>query len=247
MSATPVWLWPNLLCLDAPLVALAWQDLAARSFGAPLHPAGRIALALTVWAVYLADRLIDIRGEGPAPKTARHEFARRHRGVLRVLLGAVLMLGGMVAVVELRRVVLLYGLALAGCVISYLSIFPPRASRWEKQIVAAVLFSAGVLLVPATSLVKWRLVAPAVLFAGLCLCNLVLIELWEAGRAGHLIWMAPASVAALALLRPGGGWQDAVAFSGVLLAGLAVSGSRLSLDARRTLADVALLAALLFR
>ena len=247
MPATPAWLWPNLLSLDAPIVALVWQDLAARSFGTPLHPAARLVLGLTVWAVYLADRLLDSRATALAPKTARHEFSRRHRRGLSALLAAVVLLDGFLAFGELRRAVFLDGLAVAGCVGAYLCVFPLRASGWEKQVFAAVLFSTGVLLVSGAWLGPLHLLLPAALFAGLCLCNLILIELWEKGRARRLLWVAPAGIAALAFARPVSAWQDAVGLSGVLLAAAAICGPRLTADAKRVLADVALLTPLLFR
>jgi hypothetical protein len=243
---TPVWLWPNLLGLDAPIVAVVWQDLAARSFGTPLHLASRVVLGLTVWAVYLADRLLDVREDGPIPNTARHAFTRRHRHELTALMAAVLILAGFVAIVELRRAVFVDGLVVAGCVAAYLSTFPLRASGWEKQVLAAVLFSIGVLLVPVTWLGPLHLLLPAALFAALCLSNLVLIELWESDRVRRLIWLAPAGIAAVAIVRRGA-WQDAVALSGVLLAAVAICGPRLNVSAKRVLADAALLTPLLFR
>src|SRR4051812_25331299 len=100
---TPAWLWLNLLSLDAPIVALVWQDLAARSFGHPLRPAARIVLGLTVWAVYLADRLLDVRAPGAGQNTARHHFYRRHPTKLSVLLAVVLTVDAFTALVELRR------------------------------------------------------------------------------------------------------------------------------------------------
>lgn len=246
MPATPVWLWPNLLGLDAPIVAVVWQDLAARSFGTPLHLASRLVLGLTVWAVYLTDRLLDVR-QKPMPNTARHAFTRCHRQELTALLSAVLILDGFVAIVELRRAVFVDGLVVAGCVAGYLSTFPLRASGWEKQILAAILFSTGVLLVPVTWLGPLHLLAPATLFAALCLSNLVLIELWEGDRARRLLWLAPAGVALAAIVRPAGAWQGAVALSGVLLAAVAMCGPRLTISAKRVLADAALLTPLLFR
>jgi hypothetical protein len=247
MDGTPVWLWLNLLSLDAPLVALLWQDLAARSFGTPLSLASRIVLGLTVWAVYLADRLLDIRSAGPLPDTARHGFSRRHRRELSALLAALLMLDTYIAIADLRRSVFFYGMAVAACVAAYLSTFPLRASGWEKQVLAAVLFSTGVLLVSATGLSLLHLLLPAALFAGLCLCNLVLIELWERDRDRRLSWLAPAGVAGMAIVRPIGAWQHAVALSGILLAAVAICGPRLTVAAKRVLADAALLTPLLFR
>jgi hypothetical protein len=247
MLRTPPWLWLNLLSLDAPVVALVWQDLAARSFGTPLRPAARVVLGLTVWAVYLADRLLDVRATVPLPNTARHHFYRRHPRVMSALLAAVLVADACVAILKLRRAVFLDGVGVAVCVAAYLSIFPLRPSCWEKQVFAAMLFSIGVLLVSFTWLGPWRLLLPAALFGVLCLCNLVLIEYWEGGRKGRFIWLAPAVVAGLAMLPPAGRWQHAVTLSGVLLAAVAIAGPRLTVAAKRVLADAALLTPLLFR
>jgi len=57
----PFWSWLNILSLDAPLIAVLWQALLARTFHIPLRPSGRLALGLTVWAIYLADRVLDAR------------------------------------------------------------------------------------------------------------------------------------------------------------------------------------------
>jgi hypothetical protein len=247
MLRTPPWLWLNLLSLDAPVVALVWQDLAARSFGNPLRLAARVVLGLTVWAVYLADRLLDTRAGGPIPNTARHHFSRRHARALTALLASVLLLDAGVALAELRHVVFFDGAVVAVCVAAYLAIFPMHRSGWEKQILAALLFSVGVLLVSFSWIDPRHLLLPAALFAALCLCNLVLIEYWEGGRERRLVWVAPAAVAGLAMVRPDGPWQHAVALAALLLAAVAVSGRRLTVDAKRVLADAALLTPLLFR
>jgi hypothetical protein len=47
--------WLNLLCLDAPIVAVTWQWLFARTFGAHLNLSLRVLLFLTAWLIYLAD------------------------------------------------------------------------------------------------------------------------------------------------------------------------------------------------
>jgi hypothetical protein len=201
---------------------------------------------LTVWAVYLADRLLDIRASGYKPDTARHNFYRRHPRPLTALLAGVLVFDTFMATVELRQAVFLHGLAVACCVAAYLSVFPLRSSGWEKQLFAAILFSVGVLLVSGTWLSPWHLLLPALLFAGLCLCNLVLMELWERHRENRFVWLAPAAVAAFAILRSGA-WQNAVALSGLIMAVVAVSGPRLTVGVKSALADAALLTPLLFR
>lgn len=247
MSRTAPWLWPNLLSLDAPPVALVWQDLAARAFDAPIRPAARIVLGLTVWAVYLADRLLDVRGAGPIPDTARHRFYRSHRRALAALLAAVLIPDALLAIAELRRAVFVHGLVVAACAGAYLWIFPPRASGWEKQVVAAILFSAGVLLAPAAWVGAGRVLIPGTLFAGLCLSNLILIETWERDIRARFLWLPPAVLAAIAAVRSAGAWDVAIAASGALLAAVALASPRLSQNAKRVLADIVLLTPLLFR
>ena len=75
-----IWLWPNLLSLDAPLVALLWQILFIRCFHAANPASSSILtsalLVSVVWLIYAADRALDAwRGSGLRP---RHEFYRRH-------------------------------------------------------------------------------------------------------------------------------------------------------------------------
>jgi hypothetical protein len=247
MRPTTLWLWPNLLSLDAPLVALVWQDFAAHTFGHPLRLPARVVLALTVWAIYVVDRLLDTRASGRIPDTARHNFYRRHRRAFSVLLAVALSVDLVMAVEELRRAVFEHGLLLGGLVAAYLLIFPLRSSGWEKQIAAAILFSVGALIVTSTWISPWTLLLPGLLFAGLCLCNLVLIELWEGGRLNGFVWLAPVALAILALVYHVDTWHRAIATSAVLMAAVAISGPRLSVDAKHVLADVALLAPLLFR
>ena len=47
-----LWLWPNLLSLDAPVVAVLWQFLFARCFQAPVDALAALLLLLTVWLIY---------------------------------------------------------------------------------------------------------------------------------------------------------------------------------------------------
>src|SRR5580693_4601800 len=76
-----VWLWPNLLSLDAPIVALLWQILFARCFHARVGFLPSLLLVLAVWLIYAADRTLDaLRGVTWSGTAAlpRHEFYRRH-------------------------------------------------------------------------------------------------------------------------------------------------------------------------
>jgi len=78
-AAYPPVVWLSLLCLDAPIVAVAWQWLFAHTFGAELNFSMRGLLFLTAWLIYLADRFADtIRLPANAPISLRHQFCREH-------------------------------------------------------------------------------------------------------------------------------------------------------------------------
>src|SRR5450432_2947799 len=49
--------WLNLACLDAPLVSVVWLCLFARTFHSSVESVNCVALFLTAWLIYLADRL----------------------------------------------------------------------------------------------------------------------------------------------------------------------------------------------
>lgn len=110
-SRVPWWLWPNVLSLDAPVVAVTWLWLFAAgenlSFGWRIHA----VVFGVVWCVYMADRLIDVWRVGAGavpgaggpivPETSRHAFCRRHR----VLMGGLLVVVGAVTLRGVLRVV----------------------------------------------------------------------------------------------------------------------------------------------
>ena len=74
--------WLNLVCLDAPLVSVAWLWLFARTFHASVDPVNCAALFLTAWLIYLADRLADSYSlQDGGPRSLRHEFCLNHRQI----------------------------------------------------------------------------------------------------------------------------------------------------------------------
>jgi hypothetical protein len=254
-ASTPLWLWLNLLSLDAPLVALVWQDFAADRFNSPLRPAGRWALGLTVWAIYLADRLIDIRHPAPENETVRHGFYREHHRFAHALLTIVILVDVSISLIWLRPAVLANGLFLGVAVALYLVGFAVllMGGSWIKRPAAAILFTTGVLLVAFTTAGdKWDvLVWPAISFFLLCLGNLVLIENWELqkSRKGWLWMVALCLLCAWLFLDRMNqyGWYSAILLSAAGLALLDALGSRLSQNARRVLADLVLLTPLIWR
>src|SRR5689334_9431948 len=116
------WLWPNLLSLDAPIVAVLWQALLAQRYNIPLRTPGRVALFLTVWAIYIADRLLDVRRPAATAESARHRFYRRHQMFATALLGLLLATVLAITAFRLRPAVIENGLVPLGAVLLYLTI-----------------------------------------------------------------------------------------------------------------------------
>jgi hypothetical protein len=178
---TPV-LWLNLVCLDAPLVAVAWLWLFARTFQIPLQVGNAVALFLTAWVIYLADRLADSISLKPgSPRSLRQEFCLRYR---EVWIAAVLLVAGFDAYVIWRTTALatfLVGAVVGVLALIYLVINHPLGLIWRslpaKELVIGVLFSAGTLvaLMPAVPSVTMSFAASALAFAVLCGLNCISI------------------------------------------------------------------------
>jgi len=261
-TGIPLWLLPNVFSLDAPLVALAWQHLLAKQFEIPLALAGRLVLGLTVWAIYLIDRLLDVRDPQRAQETARHRFYQNHRHAAFVLLAAVLA-ADIVALIELRPAVFHAGLVPLAGVIAYLIVVHanPRL-RLPKEIAVALLFTAGTFVVAwaRTTDPVLQLAGPALAFFCLCVLNLSTIELWESreleSRAsephtavvyiGKLYPLFAGSLILLGLLNLDSLWDRGIGLSAGATALLYATGTRFPLDLRRAAVDAVLLIPLLF-
>ncbi len=259
--SAPLWLWPNLLSLDAPLVAVLWQGFLAYRFAIPLRPAGRLVLGLTVWAIYLADRLLDARKPLVQPEPARHRYYRRHWNVMAALLAVVAASDAAIAMLWLRPAILRDGLIPLVGVLLYLAVvhFAGKRVAVPKEIAAALLFTGGTFVAAWAALPCPQLAWAAGAFFVLCLANMIAIEAWEAREPPlhpplhpvtrwlartYLVWV-PAAVIVCALLGRNA-WYESIAVSAAACALLYWIGRRLSLEARRVLVDGVLLSPMLF-
>lgn len=242
-----LWLWPNLLSLDAPVVAVLWQLLFARCFQVAVDPLAALLLLMTVWLIYTADRTLDAwRGDVGSP---RHEFYRRHWRELLPVWMTVLGFTAWLAAERLPEGLFLRGLILLAAVGVYFALVHSSVLRLHKEAAVGVLFALG------ASLVAWgKVKTPAdittiLLFSGLCWMNCIAIQKWEGEKLDWSPSIAAIVVgcAAATLLyahRPVlGGAELASAFGFLLLDRVR---PRLSADAVRVLADVALLSPVLF-
>ncbi len=265
MSRVPLWLWPNLLSLDAPLVAVVWQDFIARAYALPLRTPARLVLALTVWAIYLGDRLLDVRRPAVAMEAPRHQFYRRHRAGAMVLLALVLAADLGVTAVAVRPAIVYAGLFALAAVLAYLVLFAWMGVRAvPKEAAVAVLFAAGTFVAAWTRAANpWGLLGgPAAAFAALCFANLVAIENqeWSELREGGVgaphpitrwaeryynVWLSVLVAICVVFVRQP--WFAAVVVSAVGMLVVVALGRRFRLEVRHVLLDLMLLSPLLFR
>ncbi|WP_439628781.1 hypothetical protein [Gemmata sp.] len=181
------WLWPNVLALDAPVVAVVWQRFLAGTVGATVPASASVALGLVVWGIYLLDRRLD--AARPGFTQPRHTFARRNPYLVTVLAFAALVAAALLAV-TLPWAYLEVGAVVAGLVAGYFGLvhLTRAALPIAKESLVGVLFAAGVsvpLIASDAPLVAW--LPSTFAFGLLCWLNCALIERWESGASGGAI------------------------------------------------------------
>jgi hypothetical protein len=265
VSRSP-WLWLNLVCLDAPLVAICWQWIFAHSFHLSVPVGHRAALFLTAWVIYLADRFGDsVSLATGQPKSVRQQFCLRHKSIWLI---SIICVAAVDLIVVLRAVdyeTAVPGTVLGAFTIVYLAINHAHSEIWEtiplKEFTIGSLFAAGTLLgvTPHIFTERSTMIFAAILFATLCSLNCVSIAIWErdldriqgkhsiATRWAHanslprlLLLLALAGSVLLALFDPGA-WPVVLCLgaSGLLLG--ALHSVPVSRDERTAFADVVLL------
>ena len=223
-QSRPWWLWPNLLSLDAPLVALAWQEIFAQALPVELGWTQRGLLAVCVWLAYCGDRWLDARRlpEGPV-ESVRHAFAQEQSRALILALGV----GSVLAVTLALRIPLpelFAGLALLVGVAGYFVLHHMqstrvRTGRW-KELMVGVVFAVGTLFFVAMNgqfTVPFLLAAAA--WAGLCVMNCLLIAGWDRER--------DAAMAQHSLARRWNGMERSLPVVAVFLLLLVLAATRL--------------------
>lgn len=177
-GASPLVLW-HLLSLDAPCVAALWTLFFAWQFHVHLAVAAPIALALSVWVLYVADRVQDA-GRGDLIQE-RHRFHLRHTRLLRMAAGAgfctVLALL-LLLPAALRTAWLLLALPLA---LYVGAVHGLRLHRVPKEPLVAVFFAAATAMPVYVShgAAGFGLSLAALCFGLVCWLNCAAIGRWE--------------------------------------------------------------------
>ncbi|HWG17551.1 MAG TPA: hypothetical protein VN678_06785 [Acidobacteriaceae bacterium] len=192
---SPLALW-HLLSLDAPTVAALWTWFIGRAAGVHLPAASLIAMALAVWILYAADRLLDssaldsmdalpVRSMAMAEFEARHYFHHRHRRpfVVGIALASIA-LGGLLPLLD-HAALRLYLVEGGLLIVWFLVVHATRsAHRLPKEIAVGVFFSAAVFIptVARNPALRFALALPALLLGVLCGLNCLFIYAWEHTR-----------------------------------------------------------------
>jgi hypothetical protein len=185
--------WLNLVCLDAPIVAVTWQWLFAHSFHISLPISSRAALFLSAWLIYLTDRLADAWSlRRTDPHSLRQKFCRRHRRAWIVMIAGITIVDLWIILRQLDRATVLIGTLLGAISIVYLAVNHWLGKIWRlfpvKEICVGSLFAVGTVMALFLQ-IDWSIpfTFSFCAFAALCSLNCISIAIWERDldRAQH--------------------------------------------------------------
>jgi hypothetical protein len=216
-ATTPLNLW-HLLSLDAPTVAALWTWFIAAVNHIRLPLASTLAMMITVWMLYAADRLMDTRlleEHIASPRLSNHEglearhfFHHRHRSAFLIgILLASIALATLLPRLE-SDAIHLY-LILGGLVSGYFILIHATSSahRLPKEIAVGLCFAAATFIptVARRPDLRLSLLPSAFLFATLCSLNCLFIYQWEhegfrANRAHAITRLALRNLPSLTVL-----------------------------------------------
>lgn len=248
---TQFYQWPNILAVDAALIAVAWQFALAKGSWAVLGWPAYAVLGLSVWLTYMADRLFDVRSHPLENlKSLRHRFAKEHGTLLWRIWWSALVINLCIAT-QLTLLQLKHGCVLLAACLLY-TFFNQKLSRqfFPKEICVSLIFAGGIVVFLPTS-PPFNLIFP---FAWVCLINCLIIGAREkeidADMRVHSIASAIAekqiailsfaSVPAIILITPL--LSISMAICVVSLGVLHLLRDKVQLEDFRVLADAALLA-----
>ncbi|MGA9885802.1 MAG: hypothetical protein WBQ34_18960 [Candidatus Acidiferrales bacterium] len=133
------------------MIAVLWLLLFSRALGVRVPRAETAVLAMAVWLIYVADRVLDSFGESERePLAPRHRFYRDYRAAFVAPFCAILLLAAWIAWTRLGEHTLRAGVVLSAMVAAYLVVVHlsgRRAQHWfPKELAVALLFCAGTCL-----------------------------------------------------------------------------------------------------
>jgi hypothetical protein len=187
----PFWLIPNLLSLDAPLVAMSWLYVFAKTWRVNYLPwAAYVSLGLVVWIIYASDRLLDstMHDGSSNALAARHNFHRKHQRKFLFLIVLAALTALVMVITQLSSTIYSYAMIGGVMVIGFfiLSAFTtkePDELPYAKNILAGASFAYGTAMIAydytSFEMKEFIYSKELICFALLCILNISAIDLWE--------------------------------------------------------------------
>lgn len=138
------------LSIDVAAGAVCCSALACDLMNVwPLPWLALCILGATVWLIYTADHLADVKRMPTKPVTGRHLFHWQHKDKLQKTVATLSIITGLLAFMFLPSRLIWFGIILGGLVILYIALVNTlsenTARKWfHKEIYVAVLYAAGV-------------------------------------------------------------------------------------------------------
>ncbi len=188
------WIYPNLLSLDAPIVAVLWFYVLAEVWNVRyVEPLLVIVLAMTVWCIYAGDRVLDYWLRGEKHSSARHRFHYRYRHFFLIGVACCGMISTALAMICLQYSVLIMAIAPILATIGFFSVSLLSGQNAPvsntKNLLAAYGFAWGVgagLVGLMPTMTLWHLLTSREMlcFGLLCWINITAIDRW-CGETDH--------------------------------------------------------------
>lgn len=242
---------PNALAADAVAISLCWQAVFASASGVNVHFATANVLGLSVWLIYMADRLFDV-AKRPMTQlhSVRHRFAKKHSQTLwKIWIGTLIINVG-IAFIGLTKLQFFKGLILLMVCLAYTGLNQKSSSRFfPKELCVAIIYTAGVIVFLPLDQGLWM---PFWILMLICLINCLMISSREKqvdiamnmnSMAQFIPKLLPALYISCSLLLSLAGKQWFLSFGSslVVLGLIQICKNKLSVEFFRILADLALL------
>ena len=182
------WLWPNLLGIDAPAVAVLWQYFFACNFRVKIPASNYLTLFFVVWVIYLVDRLLDARMLKRLNEASlRHSFYYRNYRSAFVLTAILTIITACLCLFFLPMELIKTGAFVGAFVVVYL-----LHQIWAKglmmivipkEVFIGMIFAVGTTLtghIWSGEFIPDAFFSPSVIIFGvLCSMNCIAISVWE--------------------------------------------------------------------
>ena len=158
--------------LDATLIGLAWHGYFSRMLTGSIDPIKMTVLGLSIWLVYMSDRLFDVR-HGLEIESPRHQFAKNYEKPLWLLWLIVLIFDIILSLNYLSSDKIFQGILLLGFLLAYTLLNQLIFKKaFPKELFVAGIFSYGVLFLIDAAIDQDTLIS----FGIICFLNCLVLS-----------------------------------------------------------------------